>query len=221
MKSDTSIMRYSDFIAFCSVKRFAAAVCFFFIGVFGLVGTLAANEAAISQVEKFHDVLLSTMKEAKSLGVSGRYQKLEVILPEVFHLKAMIQISSGSFWQKSSELDRDQLTDAFTRLTIATYASQFDGYSGQVFTTSGVKPGPQKTTLVETVLTTPGSSGVALTYVMREVKGQWRVIDVLLDTGISELARKRSEYRQILKISGTAGLIKILKAKTNSLLANN
>ena len=61
---------------------------------------------------------------------------------------------------------------------------------------------------------------MTLRYVFREIKGQWRVIDVLLDTGFSELARKRSEYRSVLKTVGVAGLTLLLNAKTDSLLAN-
>jgi phospholipid transport system substrate-binding protein len=165
-------------------------------------------------------VLLSVMKDADQLGILGRYKKLEPVLSQVFSLKSMIQIASGSFWKRTSDQEKTQLTSAFSRLTIATYATQFDGFSGQLFKTIGTKPGPQKTTLVETQIVNPDTSSVTLRYVFREIKGQWRVIDVLLDTGFSELARKRSEYRSVLKTVGVAGLTLLLNAKTDSLLAN-
>lgn len=170
-------------------------------------------------VEKFHVVLLSTMQEAEQLGVTGRYQKLETVLPNSFHLAVMIQVASGAAWRDASPAERQNLVTAFTDLTIATYAAQFDGYSGQSFELQGTKPGPQKTTLVETRLVNPNDSDVPLVYVTRLIKGQWRIIDVLLDTGISELARKRSEYRQILKSGGIAGLIRALQEKTQVLMA--
>ncbi len=173
----------------------------------------------IEVVEHFHDVLLTTMKEAEQLGVVGRFQKLESVLPESFHLAVMIQVASGSAWRTASETERAELVTAFTRLTIATYAAQFDGYSGQSFKVLGTKPGPQKTTLVQTQLVNPGGTDVDLVYVTRLIKGQWRIIDVLLDTGISELARKRSEYRLILKSGGVTGLIGALKDKTQALMA--
>ena len=56
-----------------------------------------------------------------------------------------------------------------------------------------------------------------LTYVTRLIKGTWRIIDVLLDTGISELAVRRSEYRRILKSKGIDGLISILDGKAAAL----
>ncbi|NQW01770.1 MAG: ABC transporter substrate-binding protein [Rhodospirillales bacterium] len=180
----------------------------------------AAADTPESLVIGFHDVLLSTMKEATALGVKGRYQRLEPAITHAFHLRAMIQIASGGHWRNATEAEKNQLTEVFSRLTIATYAAQFDGYSGQNFVLTGSKPGPQETTLVETKLVNPDGSDVALVYVTRLIKGQWRTIDVLLDTGISELARKRSEYRQILKSEGVAGLVKTLSGKTELLLAN-
>ena len=106
-----------------------------------------------------------------------------------------------------------------SRLSISTYASQFDGYSGQSFETQGQKPGPQKTVLVKTRIIDPGSDPIDLTYVTREIKGRWRIIDVLLDTGISELAVRRSEYSRILKTRGVDGLIDALNSKATQLLS--
>ena len=74
--------------------------------------------------------------------------------------------------------------------------------------------------LVETLIVDSDTSSVALTYVFRMINGQWRILDVLLDTGISELARKRSEYRKALMSGGAEALIKMMSSKTSSLLVN-
>ena len=203
-----------------SIAQFAFGFLILFLAFSEPFQVNASETTPSTQVEQFHDVLLSVMKDADQLGISGRYKKLEPVLSQVFSLKAMIQIASGSFWKRTSDQEKIQLTSAFSRLTIATYATQFDGFSGQLFKTIGAKPGPQKTTLVETQIVNTDTSSVTLRYVFREIKGQWRVIDVLLDTGFSELARKRSEYRSVLKTGGVAGLIALLNAKTDSLLAN-
>ncbi len=166
----------------------------------------------------FHDTLLGVMKNAEALGVKGRYEKLARRIEQSFHLALMAQVSTGSHWRKATKAQTDKLVAAFSYLSISTYASQFDGYSGQSFETQGEKPGPQKTVLVKTQIIDPGSDPVDLTYVTREIKGRWRIIDVLLDTGISELAVRRSEYRRILKTGGIDGLIRTLNAKADQLL---
>ena len=53
---------------------------------------------------------------------------------------------------------------------------------------------------------------------MNMIQEKWQIIDVLLDTGISELARKRSEYSQVLRSEGVPGLLRTLNDKTASLL---
>ena len=46
------------------------------------------------------------------------------------------------------------------------------------------------------------------------------IIDVLLEVGISELAKKRSEFRNVLKNKGLPGLTSTLKNKADNLLEN-
>jgi len=180
--------------------------------------TQATEDSPIPVVEGFHTALLATMKDAEALGVEGRFTKLEPAISSALHLPAMIQVASGPHWKKADEKSQDQLISAFTRLSVATYAAQFDSYSGQSFETLGNKPGPQKTTLVETRIVNPGDDNVAITYVMKKAKGVWRIVDVLVDTGISELARKRSEYRRVLRSGGIPALVDTLKKKADDLL---
>ena len=158
------------------------------------------------------------MKEAKTLGVKGRFEKLASPLKQNFHFRLMTKVAAGSYWRKSGPAQIDRLVDAFTRLSISTYASRFDGYSGQSFETESEKPGPQKTILVKTRIIDPGFDPVDLTYVTHKIKGEWRIIDVLLDAGISELAVRRSEYRRVLKTGGVDGLIETLNRKADQLL---
>ena len=190
---------------------------------FSLTPTIAfasEGQPSVALVETFHSALLSSMKSAAKTGVKQRFNALSPIVSESFHAGLMIQVASGSYWRKSSETQHEALTAAFSKLSAATYAAQFDGYDGQSFETLGHKPGPQKTILVETQIVNPGSDNVALTYVTRKIQGRWRIIDVLVDTGISELARKRSEYRGVLKSGGVDGLVKLLDTKSNDLLTD-
>lgn len=172
------------------------------------------------RVEGFHETLLSVMKEAKSLGVQGRYQELEPAVTDFFHLPLMIRIASGSAWTQGTDEQRDRLARSFERMSVATYADRFDGYSGESFATDGTKPGPQGTTLVESRIVRPDKDDVTLVYVMREVDGRWRAVDVLLDTGISELARYRSEYRKSLKDGGIDRLVAELDSKVSDILGD-
>lgn len=177
----------------------------------------ATDLSPTALVEGFHAKLLAVMKDAKTLGYEGRYKQLAPSVSGTFHLRLMTQISSGGHWRKASEAEKQALVAAFSKVSIGTYAARFDGYSGQHFETLNTKAGPQQTQLVATQLVNPGGDDVALTYVTKKLDGTWRVIDVILASGISELALRKSEYRQILKQDGIGGLITALNAKAAEL----
>jgi phospholipid transport system substrate-binding protein len=178
----------------------------------------AAPATASELISGFHDSLLDVMKEAKTLGIKGRFDRLAPRIEQSFNLPLMIQVAASAYWQNASPEQAKKLIAAFSRLSISTYASNFDGFSGESFESRGEKPGPQNTTLVSTRIVKTTGSPVDIVYVTRQTKGEWRIVDVLVDNGISELAVRRSEYRAILKSGGVDGLIATLNAKADQLL---
>lgn len=198
-----------------------------FPGILALAALLLAHQPAQAQqasassvIEAFHETLISVMKEAKSLGIKGRYERLAKPVTEAFHFPLMIKVATGRFWKRANPGQRDRLLAAFTAMSVGNYAANFDGYSGQRFVTLGERPGPRKTLLVETQIISPGDDPIAITYVMKNIEKRWRIGDVLFENTISELAVRRSEYRWVLKQDGIDGLIAILEAKSRSLVGN-
>ena len=181
-------------------------------------GPLRAADPA-SVVEAFHDTLLSVMKEADRLGFKGRYAKIEPAMKAAYDLKRMIRVAAGSHWRAAAPEQQAKLLDAFTRLSVGTYAARFNGYDGERFETLGTKPGPQNTTLVATQIVDSKGKPVGLTYVMLETEGAWRIVDVLLDSSISELAVRRSEYSRVLRQGGIDRLTATLNEKADALAA--
>ena len=106
------------------------------------------------------------------------------------------------------------------RLANATLATLFSGYSGEVFTVKAERAGPQNITFVDTKLFVPGrGSDVEIAYVARMSDSNWRLIDVIIDGGISELKVRISEYSQTLQKGGIEALIRLLNNKADELLA--
>lgn len=202
------------------MKRFSRIALLVFAVVFVLFP--ASSRAAVSPVavvEEFHAQLLSIMKQANTLSVKDRFAELAPTMDKTFDLKRMIRVACGPQWAKADETQRQHLVEAFRRLSVATYAEQFNGYSGEKFETLGKRPGPQNTILVQTRIVQSSGSNVGLIYVMKQDGEQWRIADVLLDDSVSQLAVRRSEYRKILADSGVSGLITTLDKKANQLLA--
>ena len=190
--------------------------------LFVLVAAIPAGAAEVEPrvlVERFQGNLLAVMKEAETLGVKGRYDRLVSSIEETFYLPLMIRIASGPYWKGANQTQRSRLISAFRRMSVSRVATLFDAYAGETFEAIGEKPGPQNTLLVKTRIVIPDKSSVNLTYVAKAIKERWRLIDVIVDDGISELSVRRSEYRRVLQKEGVDGLIATLNKKADELIA--
>jgi len=170
--------------------------------------------------QKFQNSLIDVMKTANKTTVQQRFDALKDIISKSFHMPLMAQISAGKNWKPATRTEKRNYTEAFHRMSIATLATLFDGYSGETFEQINDNPGPQKTRLIVTQLVKNDKSTVKISYVMRKFTNGWRIIDVILDDGISELMVRRSEYRQVLKKSGLKGLTTLLTNKADELLSS-
>jgi len=169
-------------------------------------------------VERFQDRLLAVMKTAKQSSVQTRYDALRPAVQDAFHLPVMIRIAMGAHWDKADDAQREALADAFQHMNIATLASLVTGYGNETFERLGQTPGPQNTRLVNTQLVSPDGSKIRLAYVARQFGADWKLVDVIVDNGISELSVRRSEYQRALSSGGVDGLIAVLNAKASTLL---
>lgn len=181
----------------------------------------ADGDAAKAQavVNRLHDALLATMKSAATVKFQGRSDALAPILTEVFNLPVMARVAVGPGWKELTEDQQRRFTDAFTRMTIATYANRFDGYAGETFQTLPEAQPQQSGFMVQTRLNrTDGQPPVVLSYLTRQEKdGGYRIIDVYLSGSISELATRRSEYSAILKRDGVDKLIEGVESRVKAL----
>ncbi|MBK8175167.1 MAG: ABC transporter substrate-binding protein [Rhodospirillales bacterium] len=178
--------------------------------------SLAVNAACgepTPVVERLHTTLIEVMKEAQHLNIDARYDKLKPVLEDSFDFERMISAAAGSYWTGADPQDRQRLLDAFVRLSVMTYAARFNGFSGERFETLGERPGPRNTKLVDTRLIRTDADPVSITYVLAESNNNWRIVDVLLDRSISELAVRRSEYNTILRKGGINELAATLDSK--------
>jgi phospholipid transport system substrate-binding protein len=180
-----------------------------------LLSTLMAEAAAspTQVIDGLHQNLLVTMKDAQRLGIDGRYKQLAPSLEQSFDFERMIAAAAGSYWANADESQRRRLLNAFVNLSITTYAARFNGFSGESFDVIGERQGPRDTMLVDTRLNRTDAPPVAITYVLAEREGTWKIVDVLLDKSISELAVRRSEYNQVLRNGGTESLAQNLDEK--------
>ncbi len=172
----------------------------------------AGADPAAAQIDAFDAALLDVMKNAHQLGFSGRYKQLTPVVERTFDIPTMIRFAVGPGWSSATPAQQAALTGAFERLTIASYAHNFNGYSGERFTIDPnvVTRGPDK--VVTTRLTTPGEAPNVIAYRMRASGGAWKIIDVFYNGSISQLTTRRSDFSAALAQGGAPALIAHLNA---------
>jgi phospholipid transport system substrate-binding protein len=172
----------------------------------------AASDPAAQVIEAFDADLIDTMKQAKALGLTGRYHHLEPVVSRAYDIPTMIRFAVGPSWSSMTPVQQAALTDAFRRLTAASYAHSFDGYSGERIDVDPnvVTRGPDK--VVQTRLISPHAAPVAIAYRMRQAGGAWKIIDVFYNGAISQLTTRRSDFSAIVAQGGAPALIAHLDA---------
>jgi phospholipid transport system substrate-binding protein len=178
----------------------------------------ASGDPAAARISSFYDLLVDTMKQAKQLGVSGRYQKLAPVLSKTYDLPLMSRIAVGQNWTALSAAERESIVSAFARMTTATYASRFDDFSGERFEVLQTADQSNGDKIVKTRIVQSDGKAVQLNYLMRNTGNEWKIIDVYLNGTISELAGRRAEFGSILKSGGPNALVSALTRQGDKLL---
>jgi len=179
------------------------------------------SDPAASRITSFYGSLLDTMKQAKQLGVKGRYDKLSPVLAKTYDLPSMSKLAVGPSWSALTPQQQAAIINAFTRMTIATYASRFDGFSGEQFQILETSDRTNGDKIVKTQIVKSDGGTVPLNYLMRKSGADWKIVDIFLDGTISELANRRAEFGAILKSGGPDALVVSLTKQGDKLLTGS
>ena len=172
----------------------------------------SASDPAAKIVEKLHAELLDVMKQAKALGYRGRYQRLAPVVISSYDLPFISKVVMGRYWSEFSPDQKKQFVNTFTKLSIATYANQFNGYSGEHFKTIAAEQSTRGRFLIKTVLIKSNGEEVELDYMLHQNEHQWQIINVIAQ-GVSDLSLKRAQYTSYLKKNGFGGLLQKINDK--------
>jgi phospholipid transport system substrate-binding protein len=174
-----------------------------------------AAEAPAATVQSLCNALLESMKKGSALDFSGRVKLLDPQLRNLYDLPLLTRLVVGPPWRSASAEDQQALVQAFSDYSTAVYASRFKSFSGEQFVVDPtVTKSASGDAIVHTKLLPHGGDPVELDYLVRQEPSGWRIIDVLLNGTISEMAERRSEYSSTLRDGGAAALVQLLKQKT-------
>lgn len=170
------------------------------------LSAVAQTDPAVAPVQALDAGLLGIMKTGAKAGVRARAAAIAPVVDRSFDLPLMTRLAVGPSWTTIAPADQQALVAAFRRMTVNSYAVNFDGFSGQSFTIT-----PQVETrggdkLVRTTLNDPKGTPVPISYRLRQSGGGWRIIDVFYRS-VSQLATRRSDFADVLGRGGAKALL--------------
>ena len=174
----------------------------------------AGDPRAVEVVEKLHTTLLAVMKDGVKIGYQGRFDHLAPVIKSSFDMPFISRTALGKYWETLNNEQRSRFVEAFTHMSIATYAANFDSYSGERFKTVGEKEVSGGRILIQSQLTKSDGGRVQLDYLLHRTGSQWRIVNIIAE-GVSDLALKRADYSAFLKNNGFEALLKRINEKTS------
>lgn len=179
----------------------------------GLRAESVGNDTARQVVVTLQDALIQAMQQGQKIGYSGRQKLLAPVIEQTHDLTAIIRSVLGGYWTKLDSSMQQAIIKAFQADSIATYADRFNQYSGEQFRAVEQTQLPRGRVLIRSQLVRVNDNPVNFDYVLHEVDGSWRIINIIVD-GVSDLAMKRAEYGAVLQKDGAAALVGMLEQKT-------
>lgn len=177
----------------------------------GISRAAGASDAG-AVIDKLHAALLGAMKGGATLGYKGRYKLIAPAVKSSFDFPTISRIVMGRYWGKLDDKQKAQFIDTFTQLSIATYASQFDAYSGEQFKDIGVNELKDGRVVVRSEIVSSNGSATKLDYLLNRSDGRWQIINVVAD-GVSDISLKRAEYSAVMRNEGFNALLEKIKGK--------
>lgn len=175
-----------------------------------------ANLPPDQPLRELYAALDAAMRAGHTAPFAQRFDALAPVVDRVFDLETVLKVSVGLRWDGMDPGSRARLLSEYRRFTVATYVANFNRYDGERFQ---ILPGSRDSgpdRIVGTEIIT-GGDHLRLDYVMRDDRGTWRAVDVLLEGSISRVAVQRSDFRKILASGDADALIASLRRKTADL----
>ena len=190
-------------------------ICVALIALSGM--TLAAEEQAPrAVVERLHETLLEAMTRAEQLGYEGRFNLIRPVIDDSFDFNTIARIVTGRYWKDTDPAQRDSFKNVFRKLSAATYATNFSGFSGERFETILTEKS-RRGVIVKTALIKADGEKIPLTYLLRGNDNKWLIVNVIAQ-GISDLSLKRADYTAVIKKEGFDSLLSRLNDKITAML---
>jgi phospholipid transport system substrate-binding protein len=188
-----------------------------FITFLGLcfLGVLLAASDPVAQLSQTADQMITALKSNKA-AIKGNPSMVEglarnILLPQV-NVELMAKLALGrDGWNKATDQQRAEFTNAFTTLMIRTYASAFSAYTNETVKFFPLRPGDMNDgrVQVKSEILQDGGPPIPVNYRLLQQGDAWKVYDITVD-GVSLIQSFRSQFANQLSQGGMDQLLAAL-----------
>lgn len=171
----------------------------------------AGTEAPRGVIEQAMNEVIEVLR-SKDLGQVERQKRIEDIAYARFDFDRMSRLVLAKNYKKLDDGQRTAFAEEFRKHLSLTYGRRVETYSNESIELGEAREERNGDVSVKTAIVGGGADGVAIEYRLREAKGEWRVIDVIIE-GVSLIANFRSQIQDIIRNEGADKLILKLKQK--------
>ena len=145
--------------------------------------------------------------------------KMWAAIHPMFDFGEISQRTLGRDWQRFSKEEQGRFTKLFAEFLGNTYISKMQGefHNERIVFLSELVKG---TVALARTKVLRESLEISIDYRMKQINGNWKIYDVLVENGISMVKNYRIQFRSILKKETPAQLIERLQQKLDALESN-
>ncbi|MDR3440536.1 ABC transporter substrate-binding protein [Telmatospirillum sp.] len=192
--------------------------------LFLLAGAEPSYSATVGDAGEFIADLgthaIQIMQDSGS-SVADRQQRFQTLMNADFDLPKIAQTVLGRYWQGTSDIERQQFTDAFADYMSQMYFARFSDYNAGSFRVLKQRVDSERMMVVSTEIV-PLATGQPIRVdwnVVRTVDS-YKVVDIVA-SGASLSQALREEFSTVIRRSGgVTNLVELLKTKVSELTAS-
>lgn len=194
----------------------------FFAGLLVFLGTGASIASEIEDPEAYkaapRAVAQQTLDQViavlgkRDMTSAARVSEIEQIVFGVFDFPTMSKLVLARNWKKFTEPQRKEFVSEFKLYLSRTYGGRLDRYSDTGIEVYGARIEPRGDVTVFSRVVGSEFDGIEMNYRMRERKGSWKVIDVIVEN-VSLVSNFRSQFGEVISRGGPESLFAKMQAK--------
>ncbi len=165
----------------------------------------------LEDINKLHTNLLKiTNKEINK----DSFRLIKEVVEKTYDSKKMGKMIVGKKWIKLDVKEKEKFILVFEKFIVTNYLRRFSKIVKLDFDHIKIKVIGKKFRLAKFLLKADNEI-IKLDYLLHKKDEKWKIIDVLIDGSISEIATKKSDFKKIINEKGIAGLISNLELRNN------